>query len=84
MPPSGCSVWHGVNPNFKKSGIKRYKKIGKLTTGQDEDYITGSLLDCDYIKNHKLIAVDLRWQKALNADPKVIQQIEFVRQLKEN
>ena len=36
------------------------------------------------MKNHyKLIAVDLSRQKELYADPKVIQQIEFIGQLKE-
>ena len=36
-------------------------------------------VDCDYIKNHyKQIAVCLNRQKDLDADPKVIQQIEFV------
>ena len=41
------------------------------------------LLDYDYIKNnYRLIAVDLCKQKELDADPKVIQQIEFTRQLK--
>ena len=36
-----------------------------------------------YIKNHyRLIAVDLSRQKELDADPKAIQQIEFVGQLK--
>ena len=41
------------------------------------------LVDCDYIKNHyKQIAVSLNRQKDLDADPKAIQQIEFVGQLK--
>ena len=32
-------------------------------------------IDYDYIKHHyKLVAVDLRRQKELNADPKAIQQ----------
>ena len=40
-------------------------------------------MDYDYIKNHyRLIAVDLSRQKELDADPKAIQQIVFVRQLK--
>ena len=44
--------------------IKRYEEIRKLTTGQGEDYITGCLLDYDYIKNHyRLIAVDLSRKK---------------------
>ena len=41
-------------------------------------------LDDDYIKNHyRLIAVDLSRQKELEVDPKAIQQIEFVGQLKD-
>ena len=59
------------------------KKLEKPTTGQGEDYITGHLLDYDYIKNHyRLIAVDLSRQKELNAVTKAIQQIWFVRRLK--
>ena len=65
------------------SDIKRYKEIRKLTTGQGEDYTTGCLLDYDYIKNYyRLIAVDLSGQEELDADPKTIQQTEFVGQLK--
>ena len=41
------------------------------------------MLDYDYIKNHyRLIAVNLSWQKELDADPKAIQQTEFVGQIK--
>ena len=55
--------------------IKQYEEIRKLTKGQGEDY--------DYIKNHyKLRAVYLSRQKELDADPKAIQQIEIVAQLK--
>ena len=62
--------------------IKRYKEIGKLTTGQGGDYTTGFLLDYDYIKNHyKLMTVDLIRKKELDADPKANQQIQSVRQL---
>ena len=65
------------------SDIKRYEEIRKSTTGQDEDYTIGCLLDYNYIKNHyRLIAVDLSRQKELDADPKAIQQIEFVGKLK--
>ena len=64
--------------------IKWYQEIRKLPTGQSEDYTTRRLLDYDYIKNHyRLIAIDLRRQKELDADPKAIQQIGFVGQLKE-
>ena len=41
------------------------------------------MLDYDCIKNHyRLIAVDLSRQKELDADPKAIQQIQFVGQLR--
>ena len=63
--------------------IKQYKEIRKLTTGQGEDYTTGCLLDYEFIKNcYRLIAVNLSRQKTIDADPKAIQEIEFVRQLK--
>ena len=42
------------------------------------------LLDYDYIKNHyRSIAVDLSTEKELYVDPKTIQQIESVGQLKQ-
>ena len=65
------------------SDIKRYEEIRKITARQGEDYTTGCLLDCEYIKKHcRLIAVDLSRQKELDADSKEIQQIVFVGQLK--
>ena len=46
--------------------------------GQADDCTTGCLLDFAYFeKNYKLIAVDLSKQKALDADPRVIQKIIF-------
>ena len=79
-------MWPPNRKNFYyqaiDSDIKWYKEIRKLTTGQGEDYTIGCLLDYNYIKNHYiLIAVDLSRQKELDADPKAIQQIEFVDQL---
>ena len=50
----------------------------KVSAGQGDDYATGCLLDYAYFKdNYRLIAVDLSKQKALNADPRAIQQIVF-------
>ena len=41
------------------------------------------MFDYEYVKNHyRLVAVDLSKQKELDADPKAIQQIELVGQLK--
>ena len=58
--------------------IKQYGEIRKVSTGYGDDYTTGCLLDYAYFKNnYKLIAVDLSKQKALDADPRAIEQIVF-------
>ena len=58
--------------------IKQYDEVRKVSTGQGDDYTTGSLLDYAYFKdNYRLIVVDLSKQKALDADPRAIQQIVF-------
>ena len=59
--------------------IKQYDEVRKISTGQDDDYTTGCLLDHGYFKcNYRLIAVNLSKQKkALDADQRAIQQIVF-------
>ena len=55
-----------------------YENIRKIATDQGDDYTTGCLLDYTYFKiYYKMIVVDLNKQKALDADPKAIQQINF-------
>ena len=84
--PKGIIKYYNGIINEKKiydqvidSDIKGYEQIRKMTTGQGEDCSTGYLLDYDYTKNHyRCIAVDLSRQKELDADPKTIQQIEFI------
>ena len=69
--PKGIIKTDNVIPNGKNfydqpidSDIKRHKEIGKLATGQGEDYTTGCLLDYDYIKNRcRLIVVALSRHK---------------------
>ena len=77
---------HQWKKNFGKVidfDIKHCKENIKLSTGQGEDYTRRCLLDYNYIKNNDgLMAVDISRKKELVADPKKIQQIEFVRQLK--
>ena len=52
--------------------------VRKIATGYGDDYTTGCLLDYLYFsENYKMIAVDLSKQKALDFDPKAIQQINF-------
>ena len=64
--------------NAIESDIERYRELKKVMIGKREDYTAGSLLDFNYFdKHYKLVAVDLSKQKELDADPRVIQQIEF-------
>ena len=72
--------------NFFDQPVKNdkvtYENIRKITIGQGDDYTTGCLLDYTYFKKYyKMIAVDLRKQQALDADPKTIQQINFTANL---
>ena len=67
--------------NFFDQPIKNkkttYENIRKIVTGQGDDYTTGCLLDYSYFDTYKMIAVDLSKQQALDAYPRVIQQINF-------
>ena len=72
--------------NFFDQPIKNnkvtYENIRKIATGQGDDYTTGCFLDYSYFRDtYKMIAVDLSKQKALDADPKAIQQINFTANL---
>ena len=63
-----------INNQETNDFIKQYDEIRKISTGQGDDYTTGSLLDFTYFKNnYKLIVADLSKQKVLDA----IQQIIF-------
>ena len=78
-------IMNGKNFHDEAFGldIKQYEEMRKLTMTQGEDYTTGCSLDYDCIRNlYRLIAVDLNRQRELDADPKAIQQIQFVGQLK--
>ena len=58
--------------------IKQYDEVREVSTGQGDDYTKGFLLDYAYFKdNYGLIVVDLSKHKALDADPRAIQQIVF-------
>ena len=62
-----------------KNNFITYNNIQKITTGQRDDYKIGCLLDYNYFNNlYKMIAIDLKKQQELDADPKSIQQINFI------
>ena len=63
--------------------IRKYDEIRKIATAKGDNYATGCLLDYDYFKkNYQIIAVDLSKQRELDADPRAVQQIEFIGMLK--
>ena len=63
--------------------MKQYDEIRKISTGQGDDYTTDCLLDFAYFeKKYRLIAADLSKQKALDADSRTIQQINFTGKIK--
>ena len=65
-----------------KNNEVTYDNIRKIATGQGDDYTIGCLLDYPYFADtYKMIAVDLSEQKALDADPRAIQQINFTANL---
>ena len=60
------------------SMTKTYENVRKIATGQGGNCTIGCLLDYLYFKeNHKMIAIDLSKQQALDADPRKIQRINF-------
>ena len=42
-----------------ESDNEKYRELKKVMIGKGEDYTTGSLLDYDYFKKYKLVAVYL-------------------------
>ena len=64
-----------------KSYIKTYENIRKITNSQRDDYTAGCLLDYNYFKKHKMIAIDLIKQQALDANQKAIQQVNIIGNL---
>ena len=65
--------------------ITRYNELLKLTTGKSEDYTTGCLIDYDYyVKDWRIVVVNLSHQSVLDSDPKAIQQIGFIYKLENN
>ena len=55
-----------------KNNLRTYDNIRKIVTGQADNYFN---------KYYKMIAIDLSKQQALDADPKVIQEINFTGNL---
>ena len=61
-----------------KNNLITYDKIQKISTGELDDYTTGSLLDYNYLNNYnKMIVIGLTKKQTLDADPKAIQQMNF-------
>ena len=75
-------MWPSMEKTFMANQSILIWNNRNLTRKLVEDYTTTCLLDYEYIKNDRLVAVDLSRQKELDADFKAIQQIWLVGQLK--
>ena len=65
-----------------RNKIRTFDSIRKIAAGQEDDYATGCLLDYPHFEEiYVMIAIDLIKQQALDADPKVVQQISFTGNL---
>ena len=72
---------NGKNQPIKYALIT-YENIWKITIGQVDDYTSGCLLSYNHFKNyHKMIAIGLSKQEALDTDPKAMQKISFTANL---
>ena len=59
-----------------------YENIRKIATVKEDNYTTGCLLDyANFKKYYKMIAIDISRQQALDAYPRVIQQINSTANL---
>ena len=58
--------------------MRTYDNIWKIATVLGDNYTNNRLSDYNYFKDsYNMIAIDLSKQQALDADPKVIQQIKY-------
>ena len=64
-----------------KTEEEAYEKI--IDISRNNEYTTGNLLDYDYFKKYKLIAIDLSKQQVLQENKDLIQQINFIGKLEE-
>ena len=62
-----------------KTEEEAYEKI--IDISRNNEYTIGNLLDYDYFKKHKLIAIDLSKQQVLQENEDLIQQINFIERL---
>ena len=61
-----------------RNDLTTYNNNQKIITVQGDGYTTGCLLEHYYFNNYyKMTAINLKKQKALDVDPKAIQQISF-------
>ena len=64
-----------------KTEEEAYEKI--IDISRNKEYTTGNLLDYDYFKKYKLIAIDFSKQQALQENEDLIQQINFIGRLEQ-
>ena len=74
--------WKNLFWSTSKNYKRTYDNIQIITRGQENDYATGCLLNYPYFKKYyKMIVISFIKQKALVADLKAIEQVNFTGNL---
>ena len=74
--------WKNLFWSTSKNYKRTYDNIQIITRGQENDYATVCLLDYPYFKKYcKMIVINIIKQKALVADLKAIEQVNFTGNL---
>ena len=61
--------------------MRKIENIRKIVASKGHEYTNYCLLEYPHFKDeYKLISIDLSKQQALDADPKAMQQINFIDQ----
>ena len=68
-----------------ENDIRTYDNIREIITGQRDAYAANCLIDYNCSKDYySTIVIDLSKQKALDSDPKAIQEISFIGNLEQD
>ena len=74
--------WKNIFWSTSKNYERTYDNIQIITRGQENGYATGCLLDYPYFKKYyKMIVINFIKQKALVADLKATEQVNFTGNL---
>ena len=77
--------WKTFFDQLIKNDLTTYENIQKISTGQEDNYTIGYVLDYNCFQNYyKMIAIDINKQQALDVDPKQYNKLNLLEIQKNN